>query len=262
MRSPGIDRVLHPGGGEPHAAPRDYFIVVVRPRAEPGTRVRQLAGGTLEGVDRALVARASASPRRAPTMRGGGGRSTRCPDGGGSCRRRIPPPPAGPSGGRVRSVGPDPGETGAERAAVAGSTGGPADLVVVGSGNLRLVVPAPPRPVPIEELAGALPRAGVGCWASRASRSSSPTAPAARWPSVGGGARAAGGVVEGVDRSPRSVVPAADLARAALMDVAPDLYVHSTLDPAPAGCTRSRTSSAARGLGGWQNGAVLVHPAD
>jgi len=72
------------------------------------------------------------------------------------------------------------------------------------------------------------------------------------------------GVVEGVDPlaafGPRA---AGDLARVAHMDIAPDLYVHSTLD-ARTGEVHAfeELVGCHGGLGGWQNEAVLVHPAD
>jgi hypothetical protein len=74
----------------------------------------------------------------------------------------------------------------------------------------------------------------------------------------------ADGVVEGVDPlGPFGPRAAADLARAALMDVAPDLFVHSTLDPRTGEVHAFEELVGCHGgLGGWQNDAVLVHPVD
>jgi hypothetical protein len=56
---------------------------------------------------------------------------------------------------------------------------------------------------------------------------------------------------------------AADLARVAVMGSCPDLYVHSTVDPRTAEVHAFEELVGCHGgLGGWQNDAVLVHPAD
>ena len=139
------------------------------------------------------------------------------------------------------------------------------ELVVVGSGNLGLVwFPRLPGRLRLEELnarfpalvPGLLAEPGVGFVIADSARG-----PVAVGPD--GTHLLRDGVVEGVDPlagfGPRA---AADLARAALMEFAPDLYVHSTLD--------ARTDEVHAfeelvgchgGLGGWQNEAVLVHPA-
>jgi hypothetical protein len=72
------------------------------------------------------------------------------------------------------------------------------------------------------------------------------------------------GIVEGVDPlAPFGPRAAPDLARVAAMDIAPDLYVHSTLD-ARTGEVHAfeELVGCHGGLGGWQNEAALVHPAD
>jgi hypothetical protein len=72
------------------------------------------------------------------------------------------------------------------------------------------------------------------------------------------------GVVEGEDPlrafGPRA---AADLARVAAMSVAPDLLVHSDVDALTGEVHAFEELVGCHGgLGGWQNSAVLLHPAD
>ncbi len=161
-------------------------------------------------------------------------------------------------------VGPDPGKTAAGGGAVPGAER--PDLVVVGSGNLGLVwFPRLPGRVRIEELAERFPGLVSGLLGE--SGIAFVVADSARGPLAIGPAGVhvlREGVVEGVDPlAPFGPYAAADLARAALMDVAPDLYVHSTLDPRTGEVHAFEELVGCHGgLGGWQNEAVLVHPAD
>jgi len=142
----------------------------------------------------------------------------------------------------------------------------PPELVVVGSGNLGLVwFPRLPGRVAVEQLqqehpglvAGLLAADGIGFV----------VVDSARGPLVIGprGVQVlADGSVEGEDPlQPFGPRAAADLARVAAMGHAPDVLVHSTLEP------HTREVHAFEelvgchgGLGGWQNQAVLVHPSD
>lgn len=140
------------------------------------------------------------------------------------------------------------------------------ELVVVGSGNLGLVwFPRLVGRVPIEELSERYPRLVPGLLAEQGV--AFVVADSARGPlAVGplGLHVLTDGVVEGVDPlGPFGPRAAADLARVALMDVAPDLFVHSTLDPRTGEVHAFEELVGCHGgLGGWQNDAVLVHPAD
>lgn len=139
------------------------------------------------------------------------------------------------------------------------------ELVVVGSGNLGLVwFPRRLGRLTIETftehlpglIPGLLTEPGIGFV----------VVDSARGPLAMGPARIRvllEDVVEGQDPlapfGPRS---AADLARAASMKVAPDLYVHSTIHPHTGEVHAFEELVGSHGgLGGWQNQAVLVHPA-
>ncbi|GAA4697063.1 phage holin family protein [Pseudonocardia yuanmonensis] len=153
------------------------------------------------------------------------------------------------------------------RAATAGPSGGERpELVVVGSGNVGLIwFPELPGRVPIEELGrrfpalvrGLLSEPGVAFVVVDSARG-----PLAVGPD---GVRVLlEDVVEGRDPlaafGPRA---AADLARVAAMESCPDLYVHSTVDPRTDEVHAFEELVGCHGgLGGWQNDAVLVHPAD
>jgi uncharacterized membrane protein YvlD (DUF360 family) len=140
------------------------------------------------------------------------------------------------------------------------------ELVVVGSGNLGLVwFPRLPGRVPVEELnhrfpalvPGLLSEPGVAFVVADSARG-----PLAVGPD--GVHVLLEGVVEGRDPlaafGPRA---AADLARVAVMQTCPDLYVHSTLDPRTDEVHAFEELVGCHGgLGGWQNHAVLVHPAE
>ena len=176
---------------------------------------------------------------------------------------------AGGADGAGVLVGPHPGDP-APLSTAHGDGGAPADerpeLVVVGSGNLGLVwFPRMPGKVRIEELnvrfptlvAGLLAEPGIGFVVADSARG-----PLALGPQGVHVLRE--GVVEGVDPlAPFGRRAAADLVHAVGMDIAPDLYVHSTLD-ARTGEVHAfeELVGCHGGLGGWQNEAALVHPAD
>ncbi|WP_211192119.1 alkaline phosphatase family protein [Actinoplanes sp. TBRC 11911] len=162
-------------------------------------------------------------------------------------------------------------ETGRPAAAMVGSPqtasySGRPELVVVGSGNLGLVwFPRLPGRVPLEELTerfpklipGLLSESGVGFL----------VADSARGPVAIGSAGThvlADDTVEGSDPlAPFGPHARFDLLRVGTMGNAPDLYVHSTLDPHTFEVHAFEELVGCHGgLGGWQNEAMLVHPAD
>jgi uncharacterized membrane protein YvlD (DUF360 family) len=261
----GIDRVLGTLEEVATAAPRSYRFVVLSDHGQSqGPTFRQLTGRTLEAAVREHLRAPSASSAAAnddaemwgplnamlteilsaskPTARWAQRRAT---------------------GAGAPLVGPAPADPSVDGAAPAAQR---PDLVVAGSGNLGLVwFPRLPGRVRVEELnerfpalvAGLLSEPGVAFVVTESARG-----PLAIGPSGLHVLRE--GVVEGVDPlAPFGPYAAADLARAALMDVAPDLYVHSTLDPRTGEVHAFEELVGCHGgLGGWQNEAALVHPAD
>ncbi|HEY0815196.1 MAG TPA: alkaline phosphatase family protein [Pseudonocardia sp.] len=261
----GIDRVLGTLEKVAAAAARDYRFVVLSDHGQSqGSTFRQLSGRSLEAATREHTGAATAStldetgdveawgPLNAmlaevlsavrPRQRSGH------PDGHGGSgvvvgpQRSTPTVPVVDSSDRARP-----------------------ELVVVGSGNLGLIwFPRLAGRVPIEELRrrfpalipGLLTEPGVAFVVADSARG-----PLAVGPD--GVHVLLEGLVEGRDPlTPFGPRASADLARVAVMDTAPDLYVHSTLDP------RTHEVHAFEelvgchgGLGGWQNHAVLVHPA-
>jgi hypothetical protein len=262
----GVDGVLGTLEKVAAAAPREYRFVVLSDHGQSqGPTFRQLTGRSLEAAVRehtetsgtatladtgdvevwgplnAMLAEVLSAVR--PGARRSGGRWG--------------------TGGTGVVVGPQRDTPGAR----AGASGGErAELVVVGSGNVGLVwFPGLPRRVPIEELGrrfpalvpGLLSEPGVAFVVVNSARG-----PLAVGPD---GVRVLlDGFVEGRDPltafGPRA---AADLARVAVMDSCPDLYVHSTVDPRTDEVHAFEELVGCHGgLGGWQNDAVLVHPAD
>jgi uncharacterized membrane protein YvlD (DUF360 family) len=139
------------------------------------------------------------------------------------------------------------------------------ELVVAGSGNLGLIwFPRLAGRVPIDELTDRFPKLVPGLLAEPGVGFL--IADSARGPLVIGGAGVqllSDGTVEGTDPlTPFGPYARYDLLRVATMGNAPDLYVHSTVDP------RTNEVQAFEelvgchgGLGGWQNEAMLIHPA-
>jgi uncharacterized membrane protein YvlD (DUF360 family) len=140
------------------------------------------------------------------------------------------------------------------------------ELVVVGSGNLGLIwFPRLPGRIGIERLRREFPRLLPGLLAEPGI--GFVVVDSGRGPLVIGprGVHVlADGTVEGADPllpfGPRA---AGDLARVAAMRHAPDVLVHSTLEPHTGEVHAFEDLVGCHGgLGGWQNLAVLVHPAD
>lgn len=140
------------------------------------------------------------------------------------------------------------------------------ELVVVGSGNLGLVwFPRLPGRVDVEELQdrfprllpGLLRRAGVGFVVVDSRRGPLAIGPAGVHALT---ERRAEGTDPLAPFGPRA---ASDLLRVATMPNAPDLLVHSTVEPHTNEVHAFEELVGCHGgLGGWQNLAVLVHPAD
>jgi len=144
--------------------------------------------------------------------------------------------------------------------------GGRAELVVAGSGNVGLVwfprLPGRARWEIIERefpglVPGLLTEPGIGFVVVDSRRGPLAIGPA-------GVHVLDEGIAEGADPllpfGPRA---AADLARVSAMATAPDIYVHSSLDPRTGEVHAFEELVGCHGgLGGWQNEAALVHPAD
>jgi hypothetical protein len=162
-------------------------------------------------------------------------------------------------------------ETGRPVATMVGSDPPPSfsgrpELVVVGSGTLGLVwFPRLPGRVPLEELTerfpklipGLLGEKGVGFLVADSARG--PVAIGSTGIHV-----LADDTVEGTDPlTPFGPHARFDLLRVGTMRNAPDLYVHSTVDPRTFEVHAFEELVGCHGgLGGWQNEAMLVYPAD
>lgn len=262
----GVDGVLGTLEKVAAAAPREYRFVVLSDHGQSqGPTFRQLTGRGLEAAVRehtdaartatltetgdvevwgplnAMLAEVLSAVRPARRSDGGHG-----------------------SGGTGVVIGP-------QRPARAAPAGGPPgderpELVVVGSGNLGLAwFPGLPGRVPIEDLDRRFPALIPGLLSEPGV--AFVVVDSARGPLVVGadGVRVLlEGAVEGRDPlaafGPRA---AADLARVAVMDTCPDLYVHSTVDPRTDEVHAFEELVGSHGgLGGWQNDAVFVHPAE
>lgn len=264
----GIDRVLGTLEKVAAAGRRDYRFVVLSDHGQSqGPTFLQLTGHTLEAAVRehtgstaaatvaetgdveawgplnAMLAEVLSTTR--PTARWAQRRS----NGGDASGVLIGPH-------RRTSPGPSADHSDAERP----------ELVVVGSGNLGLVwFPRLHGRVPVEDLTQRFPALVPGLLAE--SGVGFVVVDSARGPLAMGRTGVhvlLEGVVEGQDPlAPFGPRAAADLARVAAMAECPDLYVHSTLDPRTGEVHAFEELVGCHGgLGGWQNHAVLVHPAD
>jgi hypothetical protein len=264
----GIDRVLGTLEKVAAAAPRPYRFVVLSDHGQSqGPTFRQLTGRTLEAAVRAhMGVAAAATVAETGDVEAWGPLNAMLSE-----VLSATPPTArwaqrrsgGPDGAGVL-IGPQRGASAVPSADRAG--GEPPELVVVGSGNLGLVwFPRLAGRVPVEELnrhfpalvPGLLAEPGVAFVIVASARG-----PLALGPD---GVRVLlEGVVEGRDPlAPFGPRAAADMARVAVLDLCPDLYVHSTLDPRTDDVHAFEELVGCHGgLGGWQNEAVLVHPAD
>jgi hypothetical protein len=251
----GIDQVLGTLEKVAAAAPRDYRIVVLSDHGQSqGPTFRQLTGHTLEdAVRKHMGTPAAATLTGTDDVELWGPLNAMLTEvlSASKPTARLAQRWAGGADGTGVLVGPhrgDPAAPATERGDGVPSADERPELVVVGSGNLGLVwLPRMPGKVRIEELnvrfptlvAGLLAEPGVGFVVADSARG-----PLALGPQ--GVHVLLEGVVEGVDPlAPFGRRAAADLARVAAMDIAPDLYVHSTLDARTGRCTRSRSSSAA-----------------
>jgi hypothetical protein len=260
----GLDRTLRVLEQVADAADREYRFVVLSDHGQSqGATFRQLSGRTLEEAVRALVGvpagttvtstldAESWGPVNAllSEVLGRGRTATRW------AQRRGGPDGTGVLVGPQRHAGTEPQTEGGDRP----------ELVVVGSGNLGLVwLPRVPGRVTVEELhdrypalvPGLLALPGIGFVVVESARGPLAVGPQGVHVLVEG-------VVEGADPlAPFGPRGAGDLLRIARMSHAPDLLVHSALDPV----TREvhafeELVGSHGGLGGWQNLAVLVHPA-
>ena len=233
----GLDGVLATLEKVAEAAPREYQFVVLSDHGQSqGVTFRQLTGrGLEEAVREHASAAASSTVAETGDVETGRPLATMVSEVVG------PRPQASPADDRP-------------------------ELVVVGSGNLGLVwFPRLPGRIPVEELTerfpklvpGLLGEPGVGFLVVDSARGPLAVGPA-------GVHVLADDTVEGTDPlaafGPHACY---DMLRVATMRNAPDLYVHSTVDP------RTNEVHAFEelvgchgGLGGWQNEAMLVYPAD
>lgn len=257
----GVDRVLGTLEQVAAAAPRRYRFVVLSDHGQSqGTTFRQLTGHTLEeAVRRRIGAAGSASVDETAEVEAWG--------------------PVNAMLTELLSVTRTTAQWKArrdQRAADAGMIVGPqrddggradaAKLVVAGSGNIGLVwFPRLPGRVSLDVLErefpglipGLLTEPGIGFVVVDSARGPLAIGPA-------GVHVLDDGVVEGTDPlQPFGPRAAADLARVAAMATAPDVYVHSSLDPRTGEVHAFEELVGCHGgLGGWQNEACLVHPAD
>jgi hypothetical protein len=261
----GLDRMLSVLEQVADATDREYRFVVLSDHGQSqGATFRQLSGQTLEDLVRDLVG----------TPRGTMVSSTVEAESWGPvntlladvlsakrttprwAQRRTGPEGAGALVGPQRREGREPQD----------DEGGRPELVVVGSGNLGLVwFPRLSGRVDVEELQQRFPRflpglltcPGVGFVVVDSARGPLAIGPA-------GVHVLADPAVEGEDPlAPFGPRARAELLRVAAMRQAPDVLVHSALEPRTGEVHAFEELVGSHGgLGGWQNLAVLVHPAD
>ncbi len=264
----GVDQVLGTLEKVAAAAPREYRFVVLSDHGQSqGTTFLQLTGRTLEAAVREHTDTAAATTvAETGDVEGWGPLnamlsevlSTTGPTARWAQRR---------SGGADTSgvvIGPNRRTPSAPSVDDAGTER--PELVVVGSGNLGLVwFPRLPGRVPIEDLTLRFPRLVPGLLAEAGVAFI--VVDSARGPLAMGRAGVhvlLDGVVEGEDPlAPFGPRAASDFVRVAVRPECPDIYVHSTLDPRTGEVHAFEELVGCHGgLGGWQNDAVLVHPAD
>jgi uncharacterized membrane protein YvlD (DUF360 family) len=260
----GLDRTLSVLERVADAASREYRFVVLSDHGQSqGATFRQLSGATLQEQvrrlagtpDRDTVASTADAESWGPVnallsaVLGQGRTATRW------ANRRGGPDEAGVLVGPHRGAGREQQREGEDP-----------ELVVVGSGNLGLVwFPRLPGRIPVDEITGRFPALlpgllrlpGVGFVVVDSARG--PLAVGPRGVRV-----LADAAVEGEDPlQPFGPRAAGDLLRVARMRQAPDLLVHSGIDPQTRDVHAFEELVGSHGgLGGWQNLAVLVHPAD
>jgi hypothetical protein len=259
----GLDGVLATLERVAAATPRSYRFVVLSDHGQSqGDTFLQLSGRTLEDVVGSLVGATGATVAETEDVESWGPLNALLSDvlDASATTSRWAQRRASDEENAGVIVGPQRGQA----TAVAGAQA--TDLVVVGSGNLGLVwFPRLPGRVPLELLQehfpalipGVVAEPGVGFVVVHSGRG-----PLAVGPH---GVHVLGtGAVEGVD--PLRAFghrAAADLARVAAMSVAPDLLVHSDVNALTGEVHAFEELVGCHGgLGGWQNHAVLLHPAD
>jgi hypothetical protein len=265
----GIDRTLSVLQRVAGAADREYRFVVLSDHGQSqGVTFRQLSGRTLEDVVRDLVDAASgATVTSTVDAESWGPVNALLTEVVGAARttprwaqRRGSADGAGALVGPGRQEGTEP----------QADAGGRPELVVVGSGNLGLVwFPRVPGRIDVDELRerfprllpGLLGRQGIGFVVVDSVRGPLAVGPAGVHVLAEPTEEEA---VEGEDPlstfGPRA---RADLLRVAGMPNAPDLLVHSSVSGAMHEVHAFEELVGCHGgLGGWQNLAVLVHPAD
>ncbi|MDQ1294778.1 MAG: hypothetical protein QG608_2663 [Actinomycetota bacterium] len=259
----GVDRVLATLEKVADAVERPYRFVVLSDHGQSqGATFRQIHGRSLEDVVRDLCGtgadRTVVSTEEAEAWTPLNTLLSDVLGSSPSTARWRDTRPAGPGAGVV--LGP---QRPARQDPAAGQV---PELVVAGSGNLGLVwFPARCEHVTLEDLhrdhpalvPGLLDHEAIGFVLARS----------ARGPIVVGAAGVRllqDGTVEGHDPlEPFGPRAAADLARVAAMRTCPDLLVHSRVDPFSGDVHAFEELVGSHGgLGGWQNRAVLVHPAD
>jgi hypothetical protein len=260
----GVDRALSVLERVAGAADRDYRFVVLSDHGQSqGVTFRQLTGATLEDVVRDLVGAPTGATVSSTVDAESWGPVNALLTDVLSAKRTTPRwarRRSDDGGGTL--VGPQRHES---REPHVGDGARP-ELVVAGSGNLGLVwFPRVPGRVDVEDLQqryprllpGLLRRPGIGFVVVDSARG-----PLAVGPS--GVHVLAEAVAEGEDPlAPFGPRAGADLLRVAAMANAPDLLVHSTLDPLTLEVHAFEELVGCHGgLGGWQNLAVLVHPAE
>ncbi|WP_027344905.1 alkaline phosphatase family protein [Hamadaea tsunoensis] len=243
----GVDRVLGTLEQVAAAAPRAYEFVVLSDHGQSqGATFFQLAGHTLEeAVRRRIGADRAATMDETSTVEAWG--------------------PVNAMLTELLSATKTTARWSARRERPDGVRTQTPELVVAGSGNLGLVwFPRLPGRVPVEVIRrefpdlipGLLAEPGVGFVVVDSGRGALAIGPE--------GVHVLGdGTVEGTDPlAPFGPRAARDLARVAAMTTAPDLYVHSSLDPRTGEVHAFEELVGCHGgLGGWQNEAALVHPA-
>jgi hypothetical protein len=261
----GLDRTLSVLERVADAADREYRFVVLSDHGQSqGVTFRQLAGQTLEDLVRDLVGAPSGTTVSSTVDAESWGPLNALLTEVLSASRTTPrwAQRRGSADGAGALVGPQRHEGREPRA----DAGGRPELVVVGSGNLGLVwFPRLPGRVDVEELRARYPRLVPGLLGHEGIGFL--VVDSARGPLAIGAAGVhvlAEGAVEGQDPlipfGPRART---DLLRVATMANAPDLLVHSSVSGTMHEVHAFEELVGCHGgLGGWQNQAVLVHPAD
>ena len=261
----GLDRMLSVLEQLADAADRAYRFVVLSDHGQSqGATFRQLEGRTLEDVVRDLVGAPTGATVSSTVDAESWGPVNALLAAVLSAKRTTPrwAQRRGGEDGAGALVGPQRRQGRAPRS----GDGGRPELVVVGSGNLGLVwFPRLPGRVDVEELQqrfprllpGVLGRAGVGFVVVDSARG--PLAVGESWcPRAG---RRSGRGHRSADAL-RAHGPLGTSCGSATMANAPDLLVHSAIEPQTLQVHAFEELVGCHGgLGGWQNLAVLVHPA-